>query len=364
MELTACNLCGSSCQMFLELDAVPPVHNLFCLTAEEARRFPSTGVSYAWCVACQHISIVKMRALEFDGRYNNDQTASRVAMDLYHRVATEIENAIPDRGASIVEIGCGRGELVVLLSQLGYTNLQGYDPAAPANLGCLIRSTCWTPFAKPETDLLILRHTLEAIPTLDSFVEGLSASLTESGMVYCEITNASKLLREQDLFSLFPEYSNLFSIPSISLLFSRHGLFVERVVEYYGGEWVGVWFKKITAPPLVLDGKGFLDKLRRKIAALPQPVVLWGAGGRGGNILSLCSADLSLIPFVVDLNQAKQGKFIPPFGQEIIAPARLSEIGPATILVSNRKYKAEVAATVSADCMVLSVDELYVTNGL
>ncbi|MBI3897342.1 MAG: methyltransferase domain-containing protein [Gammaproteobacteria bacterium] len=356
-----CNVCGSPSPVFLKLGAVPPIQNRFCATGEQARQFPATGASYAWCETCQHISISKDRQVEFDPRYNNDQTASRVAMAHLQDVAAEIENAMQDRAARIVEIGCGRGELLALLNRSGYSNLQGYDPAAPDNADAFIQRRYWTHSGKPEMDVLILRHTLEEIPQLEDFVRAASAALVDRGLVYCEITNASRLMRDRDIFSLYPEYSNLFTVSSLSRLLGKHGISIERVSDYYDGEWLSIWGRKNSAA-WMFDGQELLEQVRHKISALPQPIVLWGVGGRGGDFLGFCQADLSLIPFVVDMSQAKQGSFVPPFGQEIVAPDRLADIAPGTILVSSRKYKNEVAAIAPANCLVMSIDELCVAR--
>lgn len=362
METMVCNVCGGSCQSFLEFDAVPPMQNRFCSTAAQAREFPLTSVRYAWCGECQHISIAKARPVKFDAQYNNDQTSSRVAVAHYQNVVAEIENVLPNREAKIVEIGCGRGELLLLLKERGYSNLLGYDPSAPSELGQIVRNDYWVPSEKSEIDLLVLRHTLEEIPDLEGFMHDIEVSLSETGFVYCEITNVSRMMRKRDAFSLYPECSNLFTASSLARLFGRHGVSIERVVGYHEDEWLGVWGRKFTGALRLLDGQNFLEGVIQQIDQLPKPVVLWGAGGRGGNILSFCGANLATVPFVVDSNEAKQGLFIPPYGQEIIAPDRLSEIAPKTILVSSAKYKDEIIAIAPPGCLVLSVGELILAT--
>lgn len=353
-----CNMCGLAGQPFLTLDAVPPIGNCFCPTDEQARQFPLIDVSYLWCRECQHISIAKERFVGFDPQYNNDQTASGVARAHYRNVTTEIENCVPHHGAKIVEIGCGRGELLSMLEQRGYWNLQGYDPAAPDGTSQYIHREYWQHLGAPDIDLIVLRHTLEEMQDVGAFLSEVGASLTDSGLVYCEITNASRLMRMQDIFSLYPEYSNIFSVSSLSSLFGRHGISVERVVGHNDDEWLGLWGRKVGTAHNFFDGQKLLNDVIRRIGDLPHPVVLWGAGGRGGNILSFCRTNPSLVPFVVDLNKTKQARFIPPFGQEVVGPDYLSIVAPQTIVVSSAKYKDEVVAIAPAGCLVLSINEL------
>ena len=50
------------------------------------------------------------------------------------------------------------------------------------------------------------------------------------------------------------------------------------------------------------------------------------------------------VPAVVDLNPAKQGRFVPGTGQPIIAPSDLRGYRARTILVMNPKYLDEIRA--------------------
>jgi hypothetical protein len=47
---------------------------------------------------------------------------------------------------------------------------------------------------------------------------------------------------------------------------------------------------------------------------------------------------------VVDVNPAKQGRFIPGTGHPIIAPTALADFGVTHVLAMNPNYHAEIAA--------------------
>lgn len=64
------------------------------------------------------------------------------------------------------------------------------------------------------------------------------------------------------------------------------------------------------------------------------------------------------IPYVVDINARKQGRYIPGTGQQIVAPDVLRSYRPDTILVMNPNYLDEIRVTVgkiglSADVVAL-----------
>ena len=272
-------------------------------------------------------------------------------------VADEIGREFPDLNTKIVEIGCGRGELLSRLRNGGYRNLRGYDPAAPEIRAGFIARELWNG-QETGVELFVLRHTLEAITGLTDFVQSIAAALAPSGSIFCEITNARCLLRHQDIFSLFPENSNFFSASSIARLFMRHRVSVDRVAPYFDGEWLGIWARKFQSPKEIFAIEKSRARLREGVRSLMQPVILWGIGGRGEDFLSFLKADQTLIAKVVDMNKAKQGLFVPPFGQEIVSPEILADLRPGTILVSNKRYLDEIISMAPSGCRIMTIDDL------
>jgi hypothetical protein len=73
-------------------------------------------------------------------------------------------------------------------------------------------------------------------------------------------------------------------------------------------------------------------------------VFVWGAGAKGVTFCNLADPDRSRVTAVVDVNPAKQGKFLPGTGHAIVSPADAKNA--AAVLVLNPNYFAEVRATV------------------
>lgn len=357
MNKIPCNICGKRWNAFLALNDVPPIQNNFQASREKADAFPRTWVSYAWCGDCQHISIVKEKNVSFDPSYNNEQTASGIANVHHENVLSHIREACPDVGAHIVEIGCGRGELLRLLMNAGYCDVKGYDPTASDDLGGVISAELWDKDSEDRViDLLILRHTLEEIEDVDRFMRNIADSGVER--IYCEITNAADLYLDRDVFSLYPECANLFSISSISRLLARYGFSVVRVSDFFGGKWLGIHGVRTTASAADFDWHALIDRYADAIDSLERPVVLWGGGGRGGNLLAFCKIDLAAVESVVDQNAAKQGLYIPPAGQRVVAPNQLGRIQPKSIVVASQKYIDEIRPHVPEGCAVISLADL------
>lgn len=355
-----CNICKLPVKPLLHLNAVPPIQNSFFDTRQEAQNFTSAELEVLWCEFCQHVSIEKTHSIEFSGSYDNTQTASQFAVNQYRAIICDIEQQIPDKNSYIVEIGCGRGDLLDMLKKVGYQNLKGFDPAAPFE-NDIISNKYWDDNVSQirDVDLIIARHTIEEIAEPNAFIRLVVNTLKLNAYIYCEITNASHVLNESaaGIFSVFPEYSNLFSSHSITTLCARHGLSVEKITSINKGEWLGIWAKK-NRKMYNESVDDYLYTVRKKLLDLPKPIVLWGAAGRGGNLLSFLKISLDEIEFVVDINPLKQGLFIPPFGQKILSPNQLANVNAKTVLVSNKKYKNEISKMVSSECMVIAIDDL------
>jgi hypothetical protein len=76
---------------------------------------------------------------------------------------------------------------------------------------------------------------------------------------------------------------------------------------------------------------------------------IWGAGAKGVTFANLVDPGGTLIDCVVDLNQSKQGGFLPGTGHRIISPERIASRTVGTAIVLNPNYAAEIR------CMLESI---------
>jgi hypothetical protein len=98
--------------------------------------------------------------------------------------------------------------------------------------------------------------------------------------------------------------------------------------------------------------EGFADRQRaareqwretiQRLDADGAKPVLWGAGMRGVQFLSLADRDLRLHA-VIDLNPNKWGQFLPVTGHRVDPPSSLTTLQPRSVIVTNPAYKEEVA---------------------
>lgn len=353
MSETKCKICGIKQPIWLGFGEVTPLQNYYTSTEIEALSFNTTSVSYILCDICHHVSINKKSKLVFDSNYNNEIQNKGGDMNQLAMVRGIIESRLPLKSERIIEVGCGRGVLLGLLKKAGYTNVLGYDPVATNAPNELVCPEYWNGECDVRPDLLILRHTLEEISDPAAFLKVVSDQKIPS--IYVEITNISHSLTNGDPFSFYPECENLFSIGSLTKLMSNCQYGLDDVTMFFGGSWSGCWFR--------FTGNKFnpavtISFCRQKILEMEKPVVLWGAGGRGSNIVSFCELCKEDIEFVVDINPSKVGKYIPPYGQRIISPEELSVVKAKTLIVSSKKFRDEIRARVGAEIKLVTMDEL------
>ncbi len=314
-------------------------------------------LDFIWCDDCLHFSVKKNLSSLFDSKYNNELSGAGVDFMQLKSVHNLIKRRFPDKSQRIIEVGCGRGALLELLNHSGFNNIQGYDPVIKNEYNKFVLAEYWNGNCDIVPDLLILRHTLEEIPYLDNFLSIIKKEKIRN--IYIEITNVSYGLKNNDPFSLYPECENLFTISSLSKIMSKFGYVLDDVTTFFDGNWAGCWFRTVDNNKNELN----LVKLYRlNILKLEKPIVLWGAGGRGSNILSFCNLHKEDIEFVVDVNKAKIGKYIPPNGQKIISPKEISKVNPKTIIVSSKKFLKDIKFYLNKNIKVLTIDELIPKN--
>src|SRR5206468_766444 len=134
-------------------------------------------------------------------------------------------------------------------------------------------------------------------------------------------------------WDFFYEHCSLFTAPSLALALERAGFAVTGVGHVFGGQYL--WAEGATRPAAGRPGAGAdTVPLARAFAADEQarvagwrallagaaargPVFAWGAGAKGVTFCNLADPDRARLAGVVDVNPAKQGRFLPGTGHPI-----------------------------------------------
>lgn len=382
-------MCGrASAGTFLELRGVPVQCNVQWADRAAALAAPRGNITLAFCAGCGMIWNTAFDAgrVQYDERYENSLHYSPRFQEYARCLAVRLVERYSLYGTDIIEIGCGQGEFLRLLCEAGGNRGLGFDPgyrgpdAAPAGASgsvTFVRDIFRVDDRAVDRDgraearvgysprLICCRHVLEHLADPRGFLAGLRqvAASWDGAALYFEVPNALSTLRDLGIWDILYEHCSYFCAVALTRLFEESGFAVQGVYEAFGGQYLGLEARVETGSRA---GKSWthremaaLEKLveafgahyRSKVAAWDERlcalagrgsrVVLWGAGSKGVMFLNSVPASRS-IAYVVDINPRKQGRYVAGSGQQIVAPAFLTEYRPDAVLVANPLYEEEI----------------------
>ena len=109
-----------------------PVHSILNLqTREEAINYPNGDISLAFCRKCGFISNIVFEAglLEYSADCEESQAFSETFKEFSKALANYLIEKYNLYHKDILEIGCGKGDFLTLICELGENRGVGFDPA-------------------------------------------------------------------------------------------------------------------------------------------------------------------------------------------------------------------------------------------
>jgi hypothetical protein len=229
-----------------------------------------------------------------------------------------------------------------------------------------------------QADLLLGNNVLAQVPNLNSFVTGMKILLKPSGVITMEFPHLLRLMEENQFDTIYHEHFSYFSLLAVENLFAVQGLKlfdVEELATHGGSLRVYACHaenRSRTAGARIFaireqeEARGlscmqtyseFAKKVEEVkyglleflIAARKQgkQVAGYGAPGKGNTLLNYCGIRLDLLPYTVDRNPYKQGKFLPGSHIPIFSPERIREKKPDYVLILPWNLKDEIMAQLS-----------------
>jgi hypothetical protein len=296
--------------------------------------------------------------LRYDADYQNEQAYSGVFRDHLAEVQAIIHRHFADK--SLLEVGCGKGYFLEVLQQAGY-NIQGIDPAYQGDNPRIIKA-CFNADSGLNADALILRHVLEHIENPIAFLHALADANGGKGQIYIEVPCFDWIMERRAWFDIFYEHVNYFRLADFQRLFGT----VYEGGRVFGGQYLYVVadlasLKKpvCSQQDLATFPADFLADIQHYAAlAKHQRTAIWGGASKGVIFaLYLQRAGLS-VNCVIDINPAKQNKFLAATGLQVQAPEQaMTQLQQGdTILVMNSNYLAEIIAATDNQFTYLQVD--------
>ena len=375
MSKTLCQCCGAGEMMpFYEMRSVPANSCVLLRSREEAQRFPRGDIILAFCDQCGFISNTAFdsRLTEYSSRYEETQAFSGTFDTFHRRLAQRLVKSHNLYNKTIIEIGCGKGEFLSLLCELGGNRGVGFDPGFDDQREKLkgsrkikfIKDFYSDRYTDSKSDFVCCKMTLEHIYNASDFVNLMKGAIKEdkSSIVFIQVPETTRILRDIAFEDIYYEHCSYFTPGSLARLFRRHGFDILDLSTEYQGQYLAIEAQLVDAPnsPLLSDeddliatrkyvhdfSRRYQQKIHKwndqlKELSIRGKTVLWGSGSKAVAFLSTFQLS-DEIEFVVDINPYRQNHYMPGTGQQIVAPEFLKDYLPSNVVVMNRVYLDEV----------------------
>lgn len=379
MKLTSCPSCGVRQGQVVYRVAETPANSCLLIASEQqARDFPCGVIELVCCHGCGFLwnASFDPRLIEYSERYEETQGFSPTFERFHRQMALDLIDRYAMRGKRVLEIGCGKGEFLALLSELGECEGIGFDPtyrpgriAAPTGGRLRFVADLYSErYADVGADFICCKMTLEHIAEPRVFVQMLRRTIGNDSevVVFFLLPDAGRIMDEGAFEDIYYEHCSYFSRASLGRLFDSCGFQVHSLDSVYGGQYLA-----LAASPRgrgAAEQRVFADladhlatvehfaarserqrrRWRERLAQWQRQgdcTVLWGSGSKAVGFLTAVAAPES-VAAVVDINPNKTGSFVAGSGLPIIAPAELVQLRPDRVIVMNAIYRPEIAAQV------------------
>jgi SAM-dependent methyltransferase len=374
VDKTRCPNCGSldGCHQFYEVMGVPTNSCLLIEDRAQALDFPTGDIVLAVCSGCGFIfnAAWNSERTVYSDQYEETQGFSPTFQAFNRAIAEELVNSYDIRGKTVLEVGCGKGEFLNLICEIGGNSGIGYDPSfVPSRQRSEQGIRFVREFFTEETnevapDLLCCKMTLEHVGQTHRFLSSVrSVANRNDSVIFFQVPDVDRILREGAFWDVYYEHCSYFSATSLKHLFIGTGFAVRKIWTGYGDQYLMI----VTSPsergpdftPSDEDGVAAVIHLcgcfaavvahsraawrnrLRNWAAVGQRTVLWGSGSKAVAFLTTLGVH-DEIEHVVDINPYRVGKFLPGTGQRIVAPGFLREYRPDNVVIMNPVYVREI----------------------
>lgn len=260
----------------------------------------------------------------------------------------------------VLEVGCGRGEYLLLLREAGM-DAHGLEASATSVAACREQQLpVMLGYPTGDTDLLggtpyaafatfnFIEHWPDPVGSLMS----IARSLEDSAVGLVEVPNFDMVM-SQALFSEFiADHLLYFTVDTLCFTLQRSGFEVLSCQSIWHDYILSAVVRK--RQPLHTE---LLERRRSEITSAlhtfiakfpPRGVAIWGAGHQALAVIAL-SQIASHVRYIVDSAPFKQGRYSPASHVRIVAPATLQSEPVQAVIVMAASYSDEVAALLRRD---------------
>jgi hypothetical protein len=322
--------------------------------------------------------------LSYGDDYDNNQNHSPAFAAHVDKLVSELVGPGGLRNVRVAEAGCGDGAFLRrLIGPPDYGNVGfGFDPAyrgPDTELGGRLnfyRTFYDKRAAELAVDAVISRHVIEHVPAPLNLLSAVRLAATQStARVFFETPCVNWILEHEVVWDFFYEHCSLFTLESLGYAFRAAGFEVTVSRHVFGEQYLWVEAKPAPGPQIASPGSGRTTDLAARFAVAERdcrehwsalldhltpdgPVAVWGAGAKGVTFCNLLDPTATRLRCLVDVNPAKQGRFLAGTGHPIIGPDDAIGAGVRHVLVLNPNYMNEIRTKLAVRGAAVGVHDL------
>jgi SAM-dependent methyltransferase len=224
-----------------------------------------------------------------------------------------------------------------------------------------------------SADITVANNVLAHVPDINDFVSGFRILLKPNGVATFEFPHLMKLVAHNQFDTIYHEHYSYLSLSSVHRIFNENGLSIFDVEELstHGGSLRIFCQRKNSGKYAVTENVSELLALENSAGICSKTyyagmqkeanrvknefnsfliesvrngksVGAYGAAAKGNTLINYSGVRPDLLPFVVDRNPAKQGKFLPGSRIPIVDENHLCQAKPDYVIILPWNLSTEV----------------------
>lgn len=384
-----CRHCGSELRLpFLDLGSAPP-SNAYLREAD--LRAPETWypLRLLVCASCWLVQTEdhagREQLFSDDYAYFSSYSSSWLAHARAYVQAMQARYALGP-ASCVAEVAANDGYLLQYVQQAGVP-CYGIEPTASTAAAArargieIVERFFGVALARElaaqgrQADLTAANNVLAHVPDINDFVGGFALLLKPQGVATFEFPHLLRMVQECQFDTAYHEHYSYLSLTSVQRIFAANGLQVFDVEELptHGGSLrvfaqrsdagrravapaVAALLAREQAAGMTTSAfyAGFqheAERVKRELLAFllqakrdGLKVGAYGAAAKGNTLMNFAGVRPDLLPYVVDLNPAKQGKYMPGSRVPIVDEAHLRRDRPDRVLILPWNLRTEITA--------------------
>jgi len=229
-----------------------------------------------------------------------------------------------------------------------------------------------------QADLTAANNVLAHVPDINDFVGGFAALLKPAGVSTFEFPHLLRLVSENQFDTIYHEHYSYLSLTAVKKIFESNGLsvFDVEILPTHGGSLRVYAQRSDTGGHQTSDNvikildeeksagmssvdfyagfQGKADRVKNDFLAFlieakraGKSVAGYGAAAKGNTLMNYAGVRQDLLSYVVDLNPAKQDKFLPGSRIPIVGEKYIRKTQPDYVVIFPWNLRSEVVEQLS-----------------